>query len=365
VAAELVLEGSPAEIYGREVQEDAKPGFCELCARPLTGAERALGATRCAEHARPPRDDRPAAPLVAITPAATDAAVAGPGQEEAAPADYAGFWPRAGAYVIDYVFTNVASFAVLIAAAFITVLAADRTGDIVLREDQDAILLIAVVTGAFGATVVSTLYFWLGDAWGGTPGKRLVGLSVVDERAGGDIGLARGFVRFLVSMLGAAAFYVGWLWCIWDARKQAWHDKAARSVVVASVAQPAGPRPWRRGMVGVAAAALGAWLFVALVVGGSVVGRNPEARLSGQQLNPGDCIRYLRNGYVPVGCDADHDAEVLQTYEMDGADGSYPNEAAIAGFASQHCSVSTTYYTFPTEDTWRIGDRRIACLLER
>jgi uncharacterized RDD family membrane protein YckC len=350
------------------VQEEAKPGFCALCARPLTEAELGAGTTLCAEHARPPRDDRPAAALVAAVPAATDATTAGAGQDEAAPADYAGFWPRAGAYVIDYIFSNVAGFVVLFAAAFIAILSAVRSGEIVLQEDRDTIVLIGVVTAALGAAVVSTLYFWLGDAWGGTPGKRLVGLSCVDERTGGDIGAGRGFMRFLVSMLGAVAFYIGWLWCIWDAKKQTWHDRAAGSVVVVSVPEPAGPRPWYRGMVGVAASALGAWLFVALVVGivsGNVVGRNPEARLSGQQLDPGDCIRYLRNGYVPVGCDADHDAEVLQTYEMEGADGSYPNEAAIAGFASQHCSVSTTYYTFPTEDTWRIGDRRIACLLER
>jgi uncharacterized RDD family membrane protein YckC len=356
-------------------------GTCELCGRSLSEAERTFGVTRCAEHAAerpeppslpateaaPPSSGPPAQPVPAVAEGAPaeDTQLA---PTVAAPVDYADFWPRVGAYVIDYIFSNVAGVVALFAAAFIAILAADRSGDIVLQEDQDTLVVIGVVTGALGAAVVSVLYFWLGDAWGGTPGKRLVGLGVVDAGTGGKIGLSRGFLRFLVMTLGAVTLYIGWLWCIWDKKKQTWHDKAAGSVVVASGPEPGEPRPWYRGMIGVAAGALAACLFIALVIGivsGNVVGRNPEARLSGQQLDPGDCIRYSGNSFAPVECDAEHDGEVLQTFEMEEGDGSYPNEAAIDRFAAQHCSVSTTSIAFPTEDTWRIGDRRVACIIQR
>jgi len=74
-------------------------------------------------------------------------------------------------------------------------------------------------------------YFWMGNGLGGTLGKRIVGLAVVDER-GETPGLTRGLVRYLVSIVSALAFYLGYFWMIWDAQKQTWHDKAAGTHVV-------------------------------------------------------------------------------------------------------------------------------------
>jgi uncharacterized RDD family membrane protein YckC len=94
-----------------------------------------------------------------------------------------------------------------------------------------------------------------GGPRGATPGKRLVGIRVVDEVSGAPIGYRRATLRRLVYVVGAASMGVGWLCVLWDARRQAWHDKAARSIVIrvgqSSVSTPvslpvsaARPRRW-------------------------------------------------------------------------------------------------------------------------
>ena len=71
-----------------------------------------------------------------------------------------------------------------------------------------------------------------GGERGATPGKRILGLRVADADTGGPIGLRRAAVRRVVYVVGGSACYLGWLWLFANERRQSWHDKAARTVVV-------------------------------------------------------------------------------------------------------------------------------------
>jgi len=71
-----------------------------------------------------------------------------------------------------------------------------------------------------------------GGARGATPGKRILHLRVEDADGGGPIGYRRAVIRRLVYLVGGLAIYIGWLWLLVDRRRQAWHDKAAHSIVV-------------------------------------------------------------------------------------------------------------------------------------
>jgi len=93
-----------------------------------------------------------------------------------------------------------------------------------------------------------------GSASGQTVGKRALGISVRSARTGGPIGVLRGVAREAVVVgLGLIPIVLGvrlglflgdlegvlvlpallnYLWPLWDARHQAWHDKAVGSVVV-------------------------------------------------------------------------------------------------------------------------------------
>jgi len=65
---------------------------------------------------------------------------------------------------------------------------------------------------------------------GQTPGKRFVGVRVT-RTDGSRISYWRAFARTWGYVLSSLV-YVGFLWAIWDRKKQAWHDKIVDTVVV-------------------------------------------------------------------------------------------------------------------------------------
>ena len=82
--------------------------------------------------------------------------------------------------------------------------------------------------------VLAFIYLVLfdGGSRGATPGKRVLHLRVEDADGGGPIGYRRAAIRRLVYLVGGLVIYIGWLWLLVDRRRQAWHDKAAHSIVV-------------------------------------------------------------------------------------------------------------------------------------
>ncbi|MGW6914970.1 RDD family protein [Kitasatospora sp. NPDC054939] len=69
---------------------------------------------------------------------------------------------------------------------------------------------------------------------GQTPGKKLVNIRVVREADGQPLGFGMAFVRRLAHFLDSLACGIGYLWPIWDAKKQTFADKVMNSVVVKS-----------------------------------------------------------------------------------------------------------------------------------
>ena len=67
---------------------------------------------------------------------------------------------------------------------------------------------------------------------GATPGKLAVGLKVVDAQTGGRPSTGRLVVRVLCYVVSAIPLYLGFLWVAVDRRKQGWHDKIAGTAVV-------------------------------------------------------------------------------------------------------------------------------------
>jgi uncharacterized RDD family membrane protein YckC len=82
--------------------------------------------------------------------------------------------------------------------------------------------------------VLGFLYLALSDGGpkGATPGKRCVGLRVVDADTGGAIGYGRACLRRAVYIVGGLCLFIGWLWIFTASERQTWHDKAARTIVV-------------------------------------------------------------------------------------------------------------------------------------
>ena len=66
---------------------------------------------------------------------------------------------------------------------------------------------------------------------GATPGKRLMGLRVVQD-TGEPLGIGTAFLRWVGYIVSTLPMLMGFLWAGADRRKQAWHDKIAGSVVI-------------------------------------------------------------------------------------------------------------------------------------
>jgi uncharacterized RDD family membrane protein YckC len=89
---------------------------------------------------------------------------------------------------------------------------------------------VFLIAGLIAVTLVVPGY-WMSGAGRGSPGKRALGIAVVGTD-GRPIGLRRGVERQFVLLVGSIPFYIGWLSALWSPSRQAWHDKAAHSLVV-------------------------------------------------------------------------------------------------------------------------------------
>lgn len=118
---------------------------------------------------------------------------------------YAGFWRRVGATLIDVIILGVA------------------TG--FTRGNQAASLIAFVFQVAY--------YVWMNGTYGATVGKMVFKIKITKEN-GGKISYNDALIRVLGSFLSGIALGLGYLWVIWDPKKQSWHDKIAKTIVIKS-----------------------------------------------------------------------------------------------------------------------------------
>lgn len=135
--------------------------------------------------------------------------------------EYAGFWVRVGASLLDSALIVAVSLPLLIVIYGWAYLDPNRTGMVAGVAD----VLISWV-----APALASILFWLYRQ--ATPGKMLVGVKVVDARTGGRLSPGQAIGRYLAYFVSILPLGLGLLWVAFDARKQGWHDKLAGTVVV-------------------------------------------------------------------------------------------------------------------------------------
>ncbi len=81
--------------------------------------------------------------------------------------------------------------------------------------------------------IIGAAYYILseGSSWHATPGKKLMGIMVVDENGQG-IDYSKAAARYLGRLLSAMIFGIGYLLALFDDRNQALHDILAHTFVV-------------------------------------------------------------------------------------------------------------------------------------
>ena len=149
---------------------------------------------------------------------------------------YAGFGARLGAVIIDGLIGALFSIPGLIALfagpkhrVACTVNGEDRLCDLPTGASIGLAVALFVVLGiAYG--IIYCRKAGHGQSWG----QSACNVAVVDAQTGQPIGAWRTFGRQLARIPSGAICYLGYLWMLWDGRKQTWHDKIVGSVVVRS-----------------------------------------------------------------------------------------------------------------------------------
>lgn len=141
--------------------------------------------------------------------------------------EYAGFWIRVWASLIDSLLVMVIVGPLLWAIYGPGYFTGQFTGLVAGPAD----LLLSWVLPA-----VAVILFWL--ARQATPGKMVVGATIVDARTGGPLSPRQSLLRYLGYYLSLLPLCLGFVWIAVDGRKQGWHDKLAGTVVVVKRPQP-------------------------------------------------------------------------------------------------------------------------------
>jgi uncharacterized RDD family membrane protein YckC len=83
-----------------------------------------------------------------------------------------------------------------------------------------------------GVVVSFTYFTYFHGRTGQTPGNAALSIRVVDIETGEVIGYGRAFGRALMAIVSTVVLLLGFLWMLWDSRKQTWHDKVVGSIPV-------------------------------------------------------------------------------------------------------------------------------------
>ncbi|WP_231897659.1 RDD family protein [Ilumatobacter coccineus] len=153
----------------------------------------------------------------------------------------AGFGTRLGAWIVDGILYGLVMVLVAIPGIYFMI---DAFSDCSRSLSNDEIMCLAgeFKVGTFliglgllvvGLLLVATLYLRALATTGQTWGRKLIGVKVIDERTGGAPGWGKAIGRSAFAwFISGQILYIGYLWMLWDDRKQTLHDKVSGTHVV-------------------------------------------------------------------------------------------------------------------------------------
>ena len=128
---------------------------------------------------------------------------------------YVGFWARVAAGVLDLI---LVMFVVTPVLVFLF-------GD--GWTDGRGVIGFVVNWVPLGGAIIA---FWVMK--GATPGKMAISAVVVDAQTHAPVDFWQALTRYVGYFVSTIPLLAGLAWVAFDARKQGWHDKMARTVVI-------------------------------------------------------------------------------------------------------------------------------------
>lgn len=138
---------------------------------------------------------------------------------QGADVEYAGFWIRVWASLIDTVLI------LIIVSPILTWIYGSGywQGTKIVHGPADVLF-------SWVLPALAILLFW--HAKQATPGKLAIAAQIVDATTGGKPTTRQFVIRYLGYFVSSIPFLLGLFWVAFDPRKQGWHDKLAGTVVV-------------------------------------------------------------------------------------------------------------------------------------
>ncbi|MES9846656.1 MAG: RDD family protein [Candidatus Sedimenticola sp. PURPLELP] len=136
--------------------------------------------------------------------------------------EYAGFWHRAGATLIDSIIIGI-----ITAPMLYSVYGADY-----FTSTETLIAGSADFVVSYLLPAVAIVLFW--RYWGATPGKMLIHVKIVDARTYNPPSAGQLVGRYLGYLASAIPLMLGFIWIAFDRKKQGFHDKLSGTVVIRS-----------------------------------------------------------------------------------------------------------------------------------
>ncbi len=138
-------------------------------------------------------------------------------------------WPlRVGAFLIDYLLYVPGYILYILGAPKATTVTSGGTSSLVATGGSTPLMLV----GALYIVAIAIWNRWLRGGAGQSLGKRVVGLRLLGESTGQPIGAGQAFLRDVAHIVDSIICYIGFLFPLWDAKRQTIADKIVKSVVV-------------------------------------------------------------------------------------------------------------------------------------
>lgn len=133
--------------------------------------------------------------------------------------DLAPLGRRAAAYAIDDILISII-FVIMLWEPISTAQSAEEIAALI-----DGVWLLMAAT----QIIYHTLFVW---QYGASLGKIAMKIRVADATTFSQPSFQSAFNRGVFRVVSSLVFYLGFIWALFDPRREAWHDKTASTLVV-------------------------------------------------------------------------------------------------------------------------------------
>ncbi|MBW2345563.1 MAG: RDD family protein [Deltaproteobacteria bacterium] len=138
--------------------------------------------------------------------------------------EYAGFWLRFGAKVIDWIIVGAVNMILSFAAGLIMFPALSSPNSL-------AAVILPFILQLFQIAIAAAYTTWFLGKYAATPGKMACGIKVVTGD-GDKVSYLRAFGRYFAEMISAIILCIGYIMAAFDEQKRALHDRICDTRVI-------------------------------------------------------------------------------------------------------------------------------------